>query len=726
MSDRASANTADFRRSIRRLAAYRPFSPRNYRVSSVLRQLVLAAAHENGGRLGSCAECQSHCQALWGLEIEREEISGVVEKLIDEGKMVRETTHLQLTEECSQELAERIRISNEVEATAFEEWARAVSRAVPALGEEQLAQLVEDLSAWINQIIVEYGMTAAVLLYPEQDQFKRRLAEIKMLGFGSLPKREPSVMMVRPAALTIFVEEMTHMQRRYFDNMLITAHLMSILTLEPEALDGIRQLTSGQRLYLDTNLVYSILKLHGTRRYYLTQRVLALSRKLGYQVCVTPWTVVEMRESVRKARERLLRTGPSPQAIAGLTPTDMDDDTYEVFKKAVRSMERSEGISPEDFFALHEQVEPLLLNEGIEVVDIGCDAVDQDAGDLNDEIANLERVRLGPEKPRPVQEHDVKHRLLVKRLRGNKERDFSNACCLVLTDDNALTRYARASRKHRDEIPFAMTVTEWGHIVRSLYPRTRDYGKTMEDIRDTPAVRARGFVTQSDIIEAIRRVNAHEDSSQASATLALLNSALGGDEESAGPEQEEVLEYATEAGETALQAQMIFELLQQLTTEQESHAANEAEIRSKLAAERRARLEAEQRLKRINERTAISRRAESEEDEPGDAGAAGEPAADESRPPELDALARRLTRQERIVRWLVASLILFAGVVVLAVPLTTGWITSGWPLVGDICGGGAIFVGAFTWLFGFRRASALVTGIGVVLGIIVAVQVFVT
>jgi hypothetical protein len=725
MSHRSTSEAVDFRRSIRRLAAYRPFSPRNYRVGSVIRQLVLAAAHENGGQLGSCADCQSDCQALWGLELERGEISAAVEQLIGEGKMVREPTFLRLTEECSRELADRVRTSSEVEAAAFEEWVQAVSKAVPGLGREELAQLVEDLSAWINHIIVEYGMTAAVLLYPEQDQFKRRLNEIKMLGFGPLPKRGPAVMMVRPAALTTFIEDMTHIQRRYFDNMLITAHLMSILTLEPDALRGVRQLTSGQRLYLDTNVVYSVLKLHGTRRYYLTQRVLALSRRLGYQVCVTPWTVLEMQESVRNGRERLLRAGPSPQAIAGLAPSVMDDDTYATFKKAVRRMERDEGISPEDFFALHEQVEPLLLNEGIEVVDIGCEAVEGDPGDFNEEIAALERVRQGPEKPRSVQEHDVKHRLLVKRLRGDTERDFASACCLVLTDDHALMRYARASRKHRDEIPFAMTVTEWGHIVRSLYPRTTDYDKTMSDIGETPVVRARGLLTQLEVIEAIRRVNSHENLSQAAATLALLNGALGRDDEPIEGERQAGGESTPDTGDAGLEAQMIFELLQQLTAEQEAHAAHDVEMKARLATERRARLEAEQRLKRIGQRKA-GRGSIRGEDEQGADNAPHGRSDKRPSPPSRGDVAQRLTRQEHIVRWLVASLISVVGAAVLAVPLGTRWITSGWPLVGDICGGGAIFVGAFAWLFGFQRASALVTSIGVILDIVVAVQIVIS
>jgi hypothetical protein len=89
-------------------------------------------------------------------------------------------------------------------------------------------------------------------------------------------------------------------------------------------------------------------------------------------------------------------------------------------------------------------------------------------------------------------------------------------------------------------------------------------------------------------------------------------------------------------------------------------------------------------------------------------------------------LSKEVAEQGLVIRALVASLIALAAIVVLAVPLATRVITSGWPLIGDICGGAALMAGAFACLFGKKRACRLVTAIGVVVGIVVAVQSFVT
>ncbi len=713
MSASRSDEDGAFPRWVHRLAPYRPFElqRRDRRLGAVVRQLILAAAHAQGGGFASCVDCQTLCRGLWGLEIEREEIRAAIEQLLLDGDVIREESGIVLSEACSEELAGRVRSFNEVEAAAFTEWTEAISEAVPLLSEEDLNELSADLVVWLNQIIVQYGITASVLLYPEREHFKRRLAEVRSAGFEELPERSRTVMMVRPAALRTFVEHMSEMQRRYFDNMLITAHLMSIFTLDPQALESVRVLTCGQRLYIDSNVVYSILQLDGMREYYVTSRILDLSQKLGYEVCVTPWTVAETQRSIRTARDRLLRVGPSPQSVSGLAPSDPDHGSYEKLKRVVRKLERDRGISPHDFFALHEQVEPLLSEQGIVVVDEGCELIDSEEGAFDEEISAFERVRRGEEKPRPLQEHDVKHRLLIRHLRGDRERRFSNAHCLLLTDDQALALYAKTGMDEGQSVPFAVTVTEWGHIVRSLYPRTEDYERTIEEIGGTPALRSAELVSQEEVIDAIKRVNTHEHYSQAIGTRVLLDSAFAdardSQDEAVAADQGTVED---EPRESALETRVIFELLEQLNGMQQERTRERAEYRSRVLAERRARLELEQRLKRKSRE--VAEQAEGGLEERGNDS-------------EVEfAYATRLLHLEHILRALIASLIALAGLAVLVVPLGSGWITSGWPLIADVLAGGALLTGALSaWLgWGWRRVGQFVTLAGLLLGLVASLH----
>ncbi|HEY3759944.1 MAG TPA: hypothetical protein VGL37_09285, partial [Solirubrobacteraceae bacterium] len=693
-----------FRLFVRRLAPYGLFRS-GHKSEAVRRQLVLVAAHENQGRLSSCVGCQDFCQDRWGVELERDEISVATRQLIEDGKLIQEPEFLRLTESCSEELAERIRVSNEVEATALSEWEGYVGRTAPSLGYGQVAALREDLIAWVQQIIVECGVEAAVVLYPEEERFRHRLDEIKALGFGFLPRRDATVMLARPEALKGFFEYMTPMQRRYFDSLMTTAYLMSAFTLDPAALDEVQKLTNGQRLYLDTNIVYPLLKLHGARGYAKIRRVLILSRVLGYQTCVTPWTLAEMQESVRAARLRLARQ-PSPQALTDVSAHAGESDNDEVLIRAFGRMERSTGIKIKDFFDLHEQVESLLEIEGVEVVSDGCHAIDHEAGRYDEEIAALERVRQGPEKSRLLQEHDVKLRLLIERLRGDEERRLSNVGYLVLTDDHTMIRYAAS--KQRNEVPFALSLNDWADYVRSMSPRTQDYAKSMEEILDTPSMRTTGLVSQEEVVDAIARINLQEKYSPAIGARLLIDTSLSDGGEDMSPDS-----YGPSASEREVMlTARALALEGQLAAERRTLAARDAE----LASAREAYAGAERRIQR-----ALAQAPHVQEPDKADISV-----VDKSSSEEIEELKTRVSRHESILRWLVASIIFVIGAATLVVPVSFGWIAEGWPLAADICGSAAIMIGAVAWRYGTKLASALLTGCGLCLSVIVAVHAFTT
>jgi hypothetical protein len=735
-------DAVDRRRFIRRLAPYRPG---DYRAAYVRRHIVLAAAHENGGKFESCKDCQEICYRLWGLDIELVEISIVIRQLVKEEYLLRKDGVYALTARAQEELAKRLRISSEVEATAFEQWEDTVRDIAPYLGVEQFAQLREDLITWLHEVIVEYGVEAALLLYPEQETYKQRFDEMGTFPLGNLPERESAVMMVRRAALDAFVEGMTPVQRRYFDNLMDTAYLMSIVTLDPNALQVVKQITKGQRLYLDSNVLYSVFKLSGPESYLTTFRTLEHSRSLGYQPCVTPWTVAEMKESVRRARARLA-THPSPQAAADLTPDEADtEESDEAFIKRFRRMEREDGINFNDFFTLHEEVESLLADADIAIVDIGCKVIDSDESRFDEEIAALERARQGPDRALALQEHDVKHRLLIDYLRGEGARSLSDAVCLFLTKDYAVVRYGRAGRKHATEVPFAMAFDEWRHIARSMSPRTENYEKTMHDVLGTPVLLGQTLATQGDVIAAIGRINAHGKYSATTLARSILNSALrGGKRGDEPPEDEEDPRAAAEAREAALRTE-IAELRSELAAAREVHVAHsraaeareaavraeisglhreimaaheasstsEAAAQEELRVERQKRAKLEKQLRRLSHLSDGHKRVKS-----GGEKASREKKASDRRGA-LDATVKRLAAQ---VRWLVAALIVIASAVVVAVPLTTGLITQGPLLVADICAGFGILVGASVWLYGIRGASALIASTAATVGIVVGVK----
>ncbi len=700
---------------LRRLALYRPYGDR--KVEAACREFVLAAVHENEGRITSCRECQEVILKLWGLELELHEVASVIRRLVRQGKLVEQSGQRLLSKECSKALKNRVRLSREVEAAAFEEWEHSVSRMAPALGTQQLAELQGDLGVWLQQIIVDYGVESSILLDGEHERHARYVEEVKALSVNLLPARDARVMMIRADALVMFFEETTSMQSQYFENLLATAYLMSVFTVDPAVLPGVWRLTNGQRLYLDTNLVYKLLQLNGPEEYLAIRRVLDLSFRLGYQVCITPWTLTEMQESVRRARLRLARRGPSPQNLA---PLAAESATDELFIKASRRMQRETGLSLDHFFDLHEKLEQLLEAAGIDVVSEGCRTIDDgDVDHLEDLIAALERGRDGDEKPRPVQEHDVKLKLLVESLRGPEPRRFSDVGYIVLTNDHALTRFAEASLDHTTGLPFAVSLHRWSRIVRSLVPRTADYEKTLAHVQGTPALRPPSLrVNQADVIDAIARIDAQGKYPETIAVRLMVDMALGGNAETATRDADSAAsdssvkdaEFARRIAE--LQAR-VRELQRQEVARQREHAAQlEAHIDSEKAARAEART-ARRELIELQRQLDAARRPEQANPDAGEAHHAPPPAS--SATAELTDLRQRLARNEMNVRWLVGVLIAIAGGAAIGVPCATGLITGGWLLVGDICAGGGMLLGAFAWVYGKKKAAILATSVAFLL-----------
>ena len=105
----------------------------------------------------------------------------------------------------------------------------------------------------------------------------------------------------------MFVREPTSAQRHYLGRLLNTAFYMTVLTLDPRARELAREEARGTVLYLDTNFLYSVLGVGGTIEAHAATRLLTLCRDLGYSLRVTPWTVDELRTSIRRSRGDVMK-----------------------------------------------------------------------------------------------------------------------------------------------------------------------------------------------------------------------------------------------------------------------------------------------------------------------------------------------------------------------------------------------------------------------------------
>lgn len=576
----------DVDQAVRRLALYRPFADEGQGLHAALRDLVLSAAMVQDGGFTSLAAAQAGIRDLWGIEVEIDELRDVVDALVVEQRCQRTSGGFQLTERTIAELDAVADESRRVEETAFAQWDVRVRNLEPALSDEDMDALAEDLRYWLAHVIARHGAESALLLYPENPRAQVLFDEIEQLGLDFLPERDGCAGQIRDRAFALFVKQPTAEQRVYLSGLLNTSFHMTVFTLDPEAGALVQASIAGHRLYLDTNFLYALLGLSTATEALSAGRVMELSRKLGYEIAVTPWTIEELRSSLR-ASERRVRKNPLPRRE--LADLMIASSGREGFVRGFWIAYRDRGTQPQDFFAYFAQIETLLDEHEIHRVDEGCLAVARNEKAIEEQLSLLAPFVSGYKDPK-VKEHDVKHRLLVERLRGDGHIRFSNARYFFLTRDSRLPRYAMATVDGKDvSMPFCVSASAWLQVMRAFIPRTEDFDQSVVDLLSSPYIRHRGGLSPVAVEEVVGRVDQFEGATPKLASKVLADTALVREIEHARPaERGQIIRdaFVQKAKETEDQLRTKEEREAQLREQRRVLAADAQRLERELDAER--------------------------------------------------------------------------------------------------------------------------------------------
>lgn len=410
------------------------------------------------------------------------------------------------------------------EDKAFSDWEEAVRRLQPALTEADFSALRHDLDAWLQRVISRHGVEAAMILYPENPRAQELQRDIEAEGFDFLPSRPRRIRDIRERALQMFAQQPTPEQRLYLANLLNVSYFLTVLSLDPTASELVQAQVEGHRIYLDTNILYHALGLTKPRQVLSVRRMLDLTKQLGFELAITPWTLRELQQSLKRAEQVVQRRALPPRELADLMA---EATSEEGFVTAFWRRYKDKGVKPKDFFEFYSALETLLGEDEIKVIPEGIDRVDKQVADINYHLVMLDRV-LTWDKADIVKKHDVKHRILVENLRGEGNISFSNARFWFLTQDSALPRYAQIAAADEGEVQlqFCVSTSAWTQIVRSLTPRTEDLDQALVDLLASPYMRYRGSISPQVVQDVVARIDQYKGMSPRLASEVLLNGAL--------------------------------------------------------------------------------------------------------------------------------------------------------------------------------------------------------
>jgi hypothetical protein len=657
-------------RTIRALSQYRPFEGGGESVRDAHADLALAALAEAGGSCTGSTPLKEAIHTLFRIDLSELSLAAALKQLIGEERVRTEGGSFVLEEIEAARLEAVAAESEAVAAEALAEWRQSlVDRWL--LNDERLDRLTGDLAIFLRTVMQRHGAEATLLLYPDAERCLQLYADIEAEGFDFLPATD--IPEIRDAALAAFIRNPTEAQRAYVAQNLNAAYFLTVLSIDPDGARLVTEITRGQRVYLDTNFLYRLLGVQGPRFVKPDELILKSTQAAGYQVAVTPWTLDEFRGSLRRSQEFLAKYPIPPSQYADLAADAASGDNFvTAYWRQVRT-----GIKPQDFFEYYTEIETHLSDRGIDVVTNGCQAVDAQTDAITDQMSILAKVSYGYRHP-AILEHDVKHRMLVQRLRGEGRRTFSNAGFWFLTHHSILPRYDYHAAETSGQLSFCVTAGAWFQVTEAFRSKTDDPEQSLTDMLASPYVRFRRTLSQRNALEIVGRVDKYKDGSPELATRVLMNSAAVEQIESSVNDEERTAKIdaaiVTAARDAQEEARQVRE-----TADEDRRRANEA---TKAAQERAAQAErraaeaiaAADAARRIEVAGAEQRKDQAIRDE--QARAADRLAAEEARHrSELAKERSRATTARRRLRFFIALVVsVFAFFLLdLAVGLKSAW-----------------------------------------------------
>ena len=603
-------------KTIRALSQYRPFEGRGQSARDAQEDLVVAAMAEADGSVATVAECTNHVQTLFGLHLEEVAVAAALGRLVKQSTVKKLTSGgYALTDEEFTRLKNLAVESQETAETALSEWRAMLADRWP-LTSRELDTLEESLTTYLKTAIRRHGVEASLLLYPESEEALRVYQELDAEGFDFLPDVDPALKEVREFALSHFLRHPTAAQRDYLAENLNTAYFLTVLSIDPAGARLVAEITSGQRVYLDTNFVYRLLGIQGPRYVKPAEAILRVTREAGYDCCVTPWTISEFKESLKHSRSFLEKYPIPPSEYAAIAAEATSDDN---FVTAYWRRVRSGPLRVSDFVEKYEEVEILLADRDIRVEGEGCKAVEQMKDAIREDASILENAAHGRDRHPALIEHDVKHRLLVRRLRSDGTKNFSNAGYWFLTHDPVLPRYDHIATAGTRDLAFCVSAGAWFQIVDAFCPKTGDPEQSLADMLASPYIRYRRTLSQQAALSIVARVHEYADGSPQLAARIMMNSAAVHEIDEAANDEDRtqridsaILSAAKTAQEEARRdkevaqqererADQIQQQADELLREAQSEYKDELG-RTKLLGEEAVRLEKERAERLINER----------------------------------------------------------------------------------------------------------------------------
>ena len=332
---------------------------------------------------------------------------------------------------------------------------------------ENIEPIVENLKLFTSRMFTRHGVECVALLYPEKKKTQEWLESIESSILEGLPKIDSFLDTILRLEIPNFFKNPNFKRKIYITSLSNSSFFWHLLQVDEKCSRLLREVTKGQMLYIDNNILYSLVGLDGANMLQSVHTMLKLAGALGYELWITTKTMDEFHGSLNWQMRELKKKPPLPWELAKIAVENLEEDSFLTmyWKNFV-----GKRTSIEEFVTEKSFLKDILQGLNIKTTDTLRVEIEK-SQELLDEETILRSVCTG-ELNEHIIEHDAFHRMLINKIRKEPKYHFSDAIAWFLTHDSKLPEYDRVARKGGNYLPFCVTSDQWVQINRPLLTRT--------------------------------------------------------------------------------------------------------------------------------------------------------------------------------------------------------------------------------------------------------------
>lgn len=360
---------------------------------------------------------------------------------------------------------------NKLEQEVFETWKSEVKQKYDNHKDitDNINDLVDILQKFTSKMFVKHGVETVSLLYPGESKIKSWLNEdTKQFIEDIQPNTNPFFDNIIKIEIPRFFKSVDAKRNQYISNLFNSSFYWHLIQVDDKCSRLLQKVTKGQQLFLDNNILYSLVGLHGKDALESGHSMLKFANNLGYILVVSTKTVDEFQNTLKWHLNEAREKPPVSASLAKIALDELGEDNFitAYWKELVEK-----GISLEEFIAELSYLDDILDGLGIGISNKYRKDIEV-SEELKDEMSLL-RKSCGDHININIIEHDAFHRILITKIRKGFKYNFNEAKAWFLTHDHKLPQYSKHARKGKDHLPFCITTNEWIQINRPLLTRTK-------------------------------------------------------------------------------------------------------------------------------------------------------------------------------------------------------------------------------------------------------------